>query len=379
MSTTVDSTTTEAATSGLDWVEEEAARRDQLVERLFTSLLHGMELASIDLGRRLGLYVILREIGPATYGELAERTGIAQRYAREWLEQQAVAGILDVDDAEASAAARRYALPGAHADVLVDEDHPAYLMGAAPSLTGLARVLPAVADAYRIGAGVPYADYGVEIRHGIGAFNRPMFRNELADWVAALPDVAARLRAGGARVLDIGCGTGWSSIALARAFPAVSVHGVDLDEASIAEARDHAEQAGAADRVTFEVRNAAQLAPAGQPYDLACIFEALHDMGEPVEALRRIRAVLAPGAAVLVADERVADTFTAPGDEIERFMYGWSALHCLPATLAESRAFANGTVMRESTVRDWARQAGFARAQTLPLDNDFWRFYRLEG
>jgi len=356
--------------------EDDDRRRDQFVERLFGAFLGGMELLSIDVGRRLGLYRALHECGAVTDAELADRTGIALRYATEWLDQQAVAGIVDV--AEGSAG-RTYALPAAHADVLVAEEHPAHLMGVAPSLTGLALTVPAVTEAYRRGTGVPYAAFGAEIRHGIGSFNRPVFTGELENWVRALPDVATRLDAGDARVLDLGCGTGWSAIALARAFPAARVHGVDLDEASIAEARRHADAAGLADRVTFEVGDAAELAVA-EPVALACVFEALHDMGRPVDVLRRVHAALAPGGAVLIADERVAEAFTAPGDEVERFMYGWSVLHCLPATLAEpGHDVANGTVLREQTVHGWAREAGFPGVRTLPIDNDFWRFYRLDG
>jgi 2-polyprenyl-3-methyl-5-hydroxy-6-metoxy-1,4-benzoquinol methylase len=356
--------------------DRDERRRDELVERLFGALLGGMELLSIDVGRRLGLYRALHEGGALSDAELAQRSGIAQRYAAEWLEQQAVAGILEV--AEHAAEGRRYALPAPHADVLVVEDHPAHLMGAAPSLSGLAVAVPAVTEAYRHGNGVPYAAFGAEIRHGIGSFNRPMFTGELAAWVHALPDVAARLDVDGARVLDLGCGTGWSSIALAGAFHAVLVHGVDLDDASIEEARQNAAAAGVADRVTFDVSDAAEIMVT-EPVALACVFEALHDMGRPIEVLRRARAALAPGGAVLIGDERVAPEFTAPGDDLERFMYGWSVLHCVPATLAEpDHAIVNGTVLRESTVHRWAKDAGFTRAQTLPIDNDFWRFYRLD-
>jgi 2-polyprenyl-3-methyl-5-hydroxy-6-metoxy-1,4-benzoquinol methylase len=355
--------------------QQEADRRDQFVERLFGAFLGGMELLSIDLGRRLGLYRALHEGGAATDAELAGRTGISRRYATEWLDQQAVAGIVDVAEEPAG---RRYTLPAAHADVLVAEEHPAHLMGVAPSLTGLALTVPAVTEAYRQGTGVPYAAFGAEIRHGIGSFNRPVFTGELVDWVRALPEVVARLEGDGARVLDLGCGTGWSAIALARAFPGVRVHGVDLDEASIAEARRHAEAAGLADRVTFDVGDAAELAVA-EPVVLVCVFEALHDMGRPVDVLRRVHAALEPGGAVLIGDERVADAFTAPGDDVERFMYGWSVLHCLPATLAEpGHDVANGTVLREQTVHGWARDAGFPGVRTLPIDNDFWRFYRLD-
>ena len=356
---------------------EDENRRDTLAERMFESLLGGMELLSVDLGRRLRLYETIWDAGSVTSHDLAGRSGIAERYAREWLEQQAVAGILDATDAGAATDERRYTLPRAHAAVLVDEDDPACMIGAAPSLTGLALSLSSVVEAYRTGTGVPYAHFGTEIRHGIGAFNRPMFVNEFAGaWLQAAPDLRARLDGGG-RVLDVGCGMGWSSVALAQAFPQVTVHGVDLDEASIADARRNAEDAGVAERVTFSVANAAAF-ESGDQYDMACMFEALHDMGDPVGALQRIRAALVPGGALLVADERVADSFTAPGDPIERFMYGWSALHCLPATMAESTAVANGTVLRERTVREWGRQAGYATVDVMAVNNDFWRFYRLD-
>jgi ubiquinone/menaquinone biosynthesis C-methylase UbiE len=179
-------------------------------------------------------------------------------------------------------------------------------------------------------------------------------------------------------VLDLGCGLGASALALARAHPRARVLGVDLDEASVAEARAAAAEAGVADRVSFVAGDAAQLAPEA-PFDLVTIFEALHDMGDPVGALRAARAVLADGGSVLVADERVADVFTAPGDPTERLMYGWSILHCLPATMAEDPVEATGTVLRAPTLAGWAAAAGFTGFEVLPIDNPFWRFYRLHG
>ncbi len=358
---------------------ETSRQRDALGERLFGCLLGGMELLTVQLGVQTGLYVALRDGGPATAGELAGLSGVAERYTREWLEQQATAGFVKVI-APAGPAQRRYALPEGHAEALLEVESPGYMAAAAPNLVGLAKLLAEVAAAYRSGDGVAYARYGAEIRHGIGSFNRPMFANELAsEWLPALGDVHARLSSGvPVRVLDVGCGTGWSSIALARAYPGVQVDGVDLDEASIADARRNAADAGVADRVRFEARDAAALDGEGG-YDLACIFEALHDMGDPVEVLRQIRGLLGPGAPLLVVDERVADSFTAPGDEIERLCYAFSVLHCLPATLAESPEIANGTVLRADTVREWARAAGYTGVEVLPIANDLWRFYRLDS
>jgi ubiquinone/menaquinone biosynthesis C-methylase UbiE len=194
-----------------------------------------------------------------------------------------------------------------------------------------------------------------------------------------VPDLDRRLRsAPPARVLDLGCGLGASSVALARAYPRAQVLGVDLDQASVTEARAQAAKAGVADRVTVVASDAAQVASEA-PFDLVTIFEALHDMGDPAGALRTARTLLADDGSVLVADERVADAFATPGDPLERFMYGWSILHCLPATLAERPLEATGTVLRAPTVARWAATAGFTGFEVLPIDNPFWRFYRMHG
>ncbi|HYJ72401.1 MAG TPA: class I SAM-dependent methyltransferase [Actinomycetota bacterium] len=264
--------------------------------------------------------------------------------------------------------------------MLLDADNPAHAGATAYWMGSLAEVLQRIPGIYRSGAGLPYPEYGADCRLAIANFNRPMFVNDLADWFAAAPELQARLAADGARVLDAGCGIGWSSISLARAFPALRVDGIDSDEASIAEARRLADEAGVADRVRFRAVDAAEPGAAGEGgYDAAFVFEALHDMARPVEALAAIRALLADGGVVVVADEKVAETFTAPGDEVERLNYGFSWWHCLPASRAETPSAANGTALRPDTVRDWAGQAGFAGYQVLPVDNVFWRFYQLTG
>ncbi|HEY8339542.1 MAG TPA: class I SAM-dependent methyltransferase [Egibacteraceae bacterium] len=364
-------TTQEPTPAAVDALDE--SRRDALAERLFAGMLSGLELLAVELGRRLDLYAILHEQGTVDTLGLASAAGIAPRYAREWLEQQAVAGVLDVVADDDDADRRRYALPAASAAVVLDPDSPAYLGGASMALLGVALTLEKVVDAFRSGGGVAYRDFGDNIRDGIAMLNRPVYRNDLAQWLETLPDVQERLSRGGA-VLDVGCGSGWSTIELARALPQATITGIDMDEASIAAARRNAVEAGV--DVTFEVGDAAGLTTA-QRVDLVTFFEALHDLGEPVQALARARACLTPGGAVLVADERVAPAFTAPGDELERLNYAYSVLHCLPATMDESTAVANGTVLREPTVRAWAAEAGYRRVDVLPIDNDLWRFYRL--
>ena len=344
-----------------------------LVERLFGATVGALELFSVHLGTTLGLYDALES--PATPSELAARAGINERYAREWLEQQAVAGLIEVAEESPDGAARRYVLPAAHRAVLVDADDPSHVAPFAALLAGIGGVLPAVAEAYRSGGGVPYADYGAEFRHGQGGINRPAFRGELPEsWIPAMPDVDARLRAGGARVADVGCGHGWAAVAVAEAYPDVTVDGIDLDPASIADSREHARAAGVDDRVGFHERDAGALEG---PYDLVLLLEVLHDLAHPVDALAGIRAALASDGSLLVADERVADAFTAPGDEVERIMYGWSVTHCLPTQMVEADSAAIGTVIRAQTVHELGAAAGFASVEELDLENDFFRFYRL--
>jgi 2-polyprenyl-3-methyl-5-hydroxy-6-metoxy-1,4-benzoquinol methylase len=218
--------------------EAAAARAEALALQLFGQFTAGVELLTVELGRRLGLYETLLAAGPVTATELADRASIARRYAEEWLDQQAAAGIVDVVDTDARTGVRRFELPAPHAAVLIDPSSPAYLLGGAPLLLGVARTLPAVADAFATGRGVDYAEFGDELRFGIAELNRPGFANDLRGWVEQLPDVTATLERGGV-VLDAGCGEGWSAIGLARAFPQATVVGVDLDLPSVEVARRH--------------------------------------------------------------------------------------------------------------------------------------------
>lgn len=352
--------------------------RDALVDRLFNATVGALELFGVYLGERLGLYTALAERADMSPGELAAVAGIHPRCAREWLEQQAVAGFLTVSVDAGDAGERRFALPAPYRDVLAEPENQAYVAPFALLVAGVGQAMPDVAAAYRDGSGVSWARYGADGRDGQAAINRPTFLHDMASWVEAMPDVRARLEAPGGRVADIGCGAGWSSIALARAFPSATVDGFDVDPASIGDAVRNAATAGGdvTGRVSFAVHDATDGSLAGR-YDLVCIFEALHDMARPVEALAAARALLAPGGAVLVVDERVADTFVAPGDPVERMMYGWSITCCLPAGMAEQPSAATGTVMRAGVLRAYAAEAGFASVEVLDVDNDFFRLYRL--
>jgi len=353
------------------------AARDALVERLFEAALGTFDLAALHVGERLGLYAALAG-GPLDAGELAAATGTAPRYVREWLEQQAVTGILAVDDPDVGEDERRYSLPGGHTEVLLHPESLAFMAPVARAMMGITAQAPRLLHAFRTGAGLSWEAYGADVREAQASMNRPLFANLLGpEWLASIPDVDARLRADPpARVADIAVGAGWSAIAMARAYPKIFVDGLDLDPSSIELARANLATSEVAGRVTFAVRDAADPGLAGR-YDLATIFEAVHDFSQPVAVLRAVRNLLAPGASLLVADERVAERFTAPGDPIERFMYGWSFLLCLPNGLADEPSVGTGTVMRPDVLRRYATEAGFSRVDVLPIEADFWRFYRL--
>ena len=349
---------------------------DALLERVFGSLIGSAELMTIYIGDRLGLYAALVD-GWLTPGELAARAGIAERYAREWLEQQAVAGFLEIDDPGTGAEDRRYMLSAEHAQVLLDRDAPTFITPYSRMFVAASQQLPALLRAYRDGSGVNWRDYGPDMSEGQEAGNRPTYINALADWFASIPDVHEKL-SGGARMADVGCGGGWSSISLARAYPSLTIDGFDLDEPAIERARQNAGSEGIGDRVRFHAMDPAE-ADHGDGYDLVTAFECIHDMPQPVPVLRTMRSMAGPDGTVIVMDENVQPDFVAPGDEIERLMYGFSMLVCLPDGMSHPGSVGTGTVMRPSVFEGYAKDAGFAGVDILPIDGGFWRFYRLQG
>jgi ubiquinone/menaquinone biosynthesis C-methylase UbiE len=368
-----EAVSSDASTDGVD------ERRDALVERLFLAAVGAADVFGVYLGDRLGLYRLLSERKPATSVELASAANLSERYVREWLEQQAASSILTVEDAGADAKERRYSLPSGHDEALLDEHSLNYIAPIGRLVVACLRPIDSLLDAFRTGDGVPYAAYGADLHHGQARFTRPMFENLLGtEWLPAITDVHERLGADPpARVADVACGEGYSSLAIARAYPSVRVDGVDLDEASIEAAGRHLAESGLEDRVSFHLGDAADAMLAGS-YDLVYIHEALHDMSHPVQVLSTCRALLADGGCVVIADERVPDEFDPPGDEVERLYYGFSILHCLPVGMVGESPAGTGTVMRAPTVRHYAEQAGFRECVVLPIENDFYRFYQLK-
>jgi len=358
--------------------EEMARQRDAFVERMLQAAGGTFDIFSIYLGDQLGFYKTLADNDWMTSSQLALSTGVHERYVREWLEQQTVVGILQVEDATVEPAARRFCLPPGHAEVLVERDSLNYLAPLAQIVVGATLPLPSVLEAYRTGEGVPYSTYGADVREGQAGMNRATFLKVLGrEWLPSIPDVHTRLQADPpAHVADIGCGYGWSSIGIAQAYPKVLVDGYDLDKPSVEIARVNAEENGVSDRVNFHVHDASDPTLAGE-YDLVTAFECIHDMSDPVAALRTMLGLAGESGTVLVMDERVGDTFTPEGNEVEWLMYGFSVLHCLPAGMADQPSAATGTVMRAETLRRYAEQAGFCDLEILPIDNFFFRFYRL--
>jgi 2-polyprenyl-3-methyl-5-hydroxy-6-metoxy-1,4-benzoquinol methylase len=353
-------------------------KTEAFIEKILQSARGTFEIFGMYFGVRLGYYKALSEMGSANAAELATRTGTNERYVREWLEQQAVAGFLEVDDESAVENRRRYHLSTPYREVLADEESLNYLGALPVILAGAVYPLQSVAKAYQTGAGVSYKDYGLDLIEGQAGMNRAMFLKEMGStWLPSIPGVHRRLLEDPpARVADIGTGAGWSSIAIAKSYPKAIVDGFDLDEPSIDMANRNAREAGVEDRVKFYVRDAADPQLAGQ-YDLAAAFECIHDMSDPVSALKAMRNLAGTKGTVLVVDERVGESFSTTKNDIDWMMYGWSILHCLPVGMADKPSAETGTVMRPDRLRRYASVAGFRSVDILPIDNYFFRFYRL--
>jgi SAM-dependent methyltransferase len=313
-----------------------------------------LNTALVVMGDRLGLYRALAGAGPLTPAELAQRTGTAERYVREWLNAQAAGGYVDYDPDSS-----RYSLPAEHAAALTDESSPAYLPGFFQVAFGSVLDSARITEAVKTGEGVGWHEHSQDVFDGVERFFRTMYNAHLiAEWLPALDGVVDKLQRG-ATVADVGCGHGASTILMAQAFPASTFVGSDYHEGSIATARQRAAEAGLSDRVRFEIAPASSYAGTG--YDLVTTFDCLHDMGDPVGAARHVRQSMAADGTWMIVEPAAGDRVEDNCNPVGRAFYGFSTLLCTPASLSQEVGLALGAQAGEARIRDVVTAGGFTR------------------
>jgi SAM-dependent methyltransferase len=334
--------------------EIDGAKLEQFVFRAVEEVGATLNTALVVMGDRLGLYKALDGAGGLTSAELAERTGTAERYVREWLNAQAAGGYVEYDPDSG-----RYTLPPEHAIALAQPESPAYLPGFFQIALGSVSDSPHIVEVAREGDGFGWGEHGHDVHEGCERFFRTGYNTHLIDaWLPALDGVVEKLEQG-AHVADVGCGHGASTILMARAFPNSTFVGTDYHEGSIATARERAAEAGVADRVRFEATPAA--AYAGSGYDLVTMFDCLHDMGDPVGAAQHVRETIAPDGTWLIVEPAAGDRVEDNLNPVGRAYYGFSTLLCTPASLSQEVGLALGAQAGEARIRDVAIAGGFTR------------------
>jgi len=312
-----------------------------------------MHAGNMVIGHRLGLYRSLAE-GPATADELAGRTGCNPRYLTEWLRGQAAGGYVDVD-----LETETYSLNEEQAFALTNPDNPLYLPGAFVLALGTLRAEPRITDAFRTGDGFGWGEHDHDVFVGCEQFFRPGYIGNLVpSWLPALDGVEEKLRKG-AKVADLGCGLGSSSVLMAQAFPATHVVGSDAHDGSIELARKRAADAGVADRTAFEVATAQTFS--GNGYDLVTTFDCLHDMGDPIGAARHVRQALAPDGTWMIVEPYAGDAYTDNLNPVGRVYYGFSTYLCVPSAMSQGGGYALGAQAGEAAIGRVVTDAGFTR------------------
>lgn len=327
--------------------------------------------ALCTLGDRLGLFKDLAANGPATSRELAERTGVQEPYAREWLRGLAAAGYL-----EEQAGTGRFVLPPEHAPALAEESGPMFMGGAFQMLPGLWAPFDHLVRAFREGGGVAQSEYPADLWDGMQRFTGDWFESVMLDeWIITLPDLGERL-VEGITSADVGCGAGRASITLAKAFPRSRFVGFDVFEHQIELARVNAEREGLSDRVRFEVLDAAEGLP--DQYDLVTTFDVVHDAPDPATMLRAIRAATKEGGDYLMLEANCQDQPQKNKGPVAAMFYGLSTLYCMPTSLAMGGLGVGRCGLPESTVRELCEAAGFSRVERVPVEDPFHILYDIK-
>lgn len=344
-----DSTPNGATATAID-----AGKLEAFMGQAVTDMSAAASAPLVMIGEKLGLYKAMAGAGALTAAELAERSGAAERYVREWLLNQAAGGYVTYDPASG-----RYTLPPEQALALADEDSPFYLLGAYELLASLFADEPRLEEAFRTGEGIGWHEHDHRLFRGTERFFRPGYREHLVnEWIPALDGVRERLEAGG-RVADVGCGHGVSTILMAEAFPASTFTGFDYHDASIAQARAGAAEAGVTDRVRFDVATAKGFP--GADYDLVTMFDCLHDMGDPVGAARHVHGALAPDGTWLIVEPFANDRPEDNLNPVGRMYAAASTQLCTPASLAQEVGLALGAQAGEARLHEVVAEGGFTR------------------
>jgi SAM-dependent methyltransferase len=311
----------------------------------------GLSGVLVHLGDKLGLYRAMGDGAPVTSGELAERTGLAERYVREWLHNQAAAGWVTYDPGAAT-----FTLPREHALLVADDEAPTFMLGGFDFIASGWADEDTLEHAFRTGEGIGWHQHDHRLFSGTERFFRPGYQANLTSaWIPALDGVAARLEEG-VRVADVGCGHGAASILIGEAYPSSTVVGFDYHDASIAAARARASKAGVGERVTFEVAGAKDFPGT---YDLVCLFDCLHDMGDPVGAARHVREALAPGGTMLLVEPAAADRPEDNHHPLGRLFYAASTMICTPGSLHQEGGLGLGNQVGAARLGELLEQAGF--------------------
>ena len=323
------------------------------VGRFVGDLGAAVHAGMVVIGERLGLYKALAA-GPMTSAELAAKTHTDERYVREWLGSQAAGGYVTYDDKT-----KRFSLSPEQAFTLASEDSPAYLPGAFELALGSLAAVPRITESFRTGAGMGWGEHNDGVFHGCEKFFRPGYAaNLMSAWIPALEGVEQKLKSG-ARVADVGCGKGSSTLLMAQAFPNSRFYGFDYHDKSVEGARESAKRAGVADRVTFEV--AAAKGYAGKDYDFVAVFDCLHDMGDPVGAAKHVRESLAKDGTWMIVEPFANDDFKDNLNPLGRMYYSFSTLLCTPCSRSQEVGLCLGAQAGEARMREVVTSAGFGR------------------